>query len=492
MGSNEDWGHAPSQQRRDAHDVFIQVTRPLQHTPQIDSFLAEKGLTHADLVRVGARSLKDSVDVIAYHFPDGVKYRNLSSGERWSDAGVEWRSAKIVKGTSATANSRIIIAEGETDGATILSRFPEIDVAILPAGAKHVPPNLAKQVSGYEHVWCALDNDQAGHEGTKLVTAAVPQSLVLRVPDPYKDINEWGLNVPEGEWSITEFVEAPAKQVFSIRELVDADLGTFEDNHYFSDGVLPMRGQCVIHGGFKSLKSFMLIDLLRALATGTTFAGNYSFLRDEPVKSLMFQFEVPPFDFQQRIIGTLDAMGPGERQLFMDNVHVHQIANNEWSRLKADGNLPEVVAHLAAEVGAEVVVFDPVQRMTGKADINSAAEMDLVLGAFEHLQHEGYTVVFAHHNNKGGKDQSSSAYSMSGTQRFGADVDSICSMFRTRGCIPDDNPQQIKQRNFSWTLRNGAARAGSIEVGPRSDNTDLVRVRFGPPIISADDEEDNF
>lgn len=494
MASNGDWGHAPTDKARAAHDEFIRESSSLADLPPTAPavrFAESRGLNLGTMVRIGARAL-DGGHVLGYTFPDGIKYRNVETGRRWATEGATWDHAKIVYAADPDDEPTVVIVEGETDAATLVMTRPDTDVAILPAGAKHVPKNLAAQVKNYEHVYVALDNDAAGRDGVAALLEVLPNARVIKVPDPYKDLNEWYLADEEGFLPFA-YSEDPPKHIFTIRELIGADLGSFEDNHFFSDGVLPMRGQCVIHGGFKSLKSFMLLDLMRALATGSTFAGQYTFLGDDPIKCLLFQFEVPPFDFQQRAISTVDALTFEQRSMFMDNVLVHQLANNEWSRLKADPALPEIVTHLAAEADAQVVIFDPVQRMTGKADLNSAAEMDLVFGAFEALQHNGFTVVYAHHNNKGGKDQSSSAYSMTGTQRFGADQDSICSMFRSKGCIPDENPQQIKQRNFAWTLRNGAARAGSITVTPRSDNPELVKVTFGPPLVSADhDEEVDF
>lgn len=492
MGSNEDWGWA-TPKAQSAHDTFIQTTKPMAYAaPKMREWLSERGLDIPTMTRLGARVQGDNI--IGYAFPDGIKWRNIHIDRRWSDEGIKWDHAKIVPAWSPIARAPgqphiVVVTEGETDGATVSQECGGVDVAILPAGARHVPKNTVAQLRGYDRIILALDNDDAGREGTKALQAVLPNAEVVRIPDNYKDLNEWYVADRDG-FNPLNAVTPPERHVFSVRELIEADLGSFEDNHYFSDGILPVRGQCVLHGGFKSLKSFMMLDMIRALATGSTFAGQYTYLRDEPIKCLLFQFEVPPFDFQQRIVSTLGGLGHGDRGLVMDNVFVHNLANNEWSRLKADPAMPEIITTLAKEVGADAVFFDPVQRMTGKADINSAAEMDLVLGAFEALQHAGLTVVYAHHNNKTGNDKSTSAYSMSGTQRFGADQDSICSLFRSKACIVDDNPQQIKQRNFAWTLRNGAARAGSIEVWPDPANTQLVKVLFGPPIVSATNDDD--
>ncbi len=487
MASDGDWGNAPNERARRLIDEFVGATAPmskLDEFPAVKRWASEKGLTADALSRAGARILNHTT--IGYSFAEGIKYRDVTNGHRWNSEGVEWQYLKIVPCTKGAA-SKVAIVEGETDAAAVTMTWDDVDVAVLPAGAKFVPKYAKDQLSHYREVWLLLDTDDAGDAGAKLLMDHLPaEATVVRGNyGEHKDVCELVAN--EGTLRL-EAVER-TKHVFSIRELVTADLGTYEDNHYFDQGVLPIGGIMAVHGGMKSLKSFVVLDLMRALATGTAWASNYGYLRDQPTDVLMFQYEVPPFDFQSRVMSAMADMTVPERESFANHAHVYNIANGEWCRLKASDEFADQVNEAADQAGAKVLVFDPVQRMTGKADINSAAEMDMVLGSFETLQSRGFTVVFVHHNNKA-NNNTANPYSMSGTQRFGADVDSICSMYRNNACIADGNPEKRKQRNFGFTLRNGAAMGGSVTVVPRQEDPTRVKVTFGPVLVAQDEDDD--
>ena len=134
-----------------------------------------------------------------------------------------------------------------------------------------------------------------------------------------------------------------------------------------------------------------------------------------------------------------------------------------------------------------MIAFDPLQRLTGSGDLNQANEIDAMLDFFAELQNQGLTVLACHHNNKAGGSGSKHARAMTGSQRFGADPDSICSVWHDPdGCCPDDNPQLMKQRNFSWLLRDGAAKGRSITVVPVLE-TDYMHVTFGDTLTILDD-----
>ncbi len=488
MASNGEWGNAPTEAVRSTLDAFVASSHPMtewDQYPAIQRWASEKGLTAPALARVGARIVNHTT--IGYAFSEGIKYRDVTDGRRWNTDGVEWLYLKIIPSQLTNESSVVIVVEGETDAAAATLAYPRYDVAVMPAGAKHVPKYAKDQVAKYAEVHLALDHDEAGEAGVQAWTKVITTNQAgFRVGfGEHKDLCE---AVHKGA-TLASTALPSTKHVFSIQELVAADLGTYEDNHYFDQGVLPVNGLSAVHGGMKSLKSFIVLDLMRALTTGTRWAGNYDYLKDEPTNVLMFQYEVPPFDFQGRVLSSMADMPLPERQLYAQHAHVYNIANGEWCRLKATDDFANEVEEAATESGSKVLIFDPVQRMTGKADINSAAEMDLVLGGFETLQSRGYTVVFVHHNNKA-NNNTANPYSMSGTQRFGADVDSICSMYRNNACIADGNPEKRKQRNWGFTLRNGAAMGGSITVVPRQDDPTRVKVTFGPVLVAQDEEED--
>lgn len=199
----------------------------------------------------------------------------------------------------------------------------------------------------------------------------------------------------------------------------------------------------------------------------------------------MVQTEIPPYDFQNRVLAFARTLADAERELFLDNGLVLHMADNAFPRLRVSqkGFSAEVLA-IAQEAQADVVLFDPIQRLLGSANANQAHEIDVLLSTFEDLQHHGFTVVSAHHNNKTDRD-AKGGHAMTGSQRFSGDPDAICSLWYDKNTmLPDDNPQQIKQRNFSWELRSGTAPGRSVTVRPSEANPELMIANFEDPIVS--------
>ena len=105
--------------------------------------------------------------------------------------------------------------------------------------------------------------------------------------------------------------------------------------------------------------------------------------------------------------------------------------------------------------------------------------MDVLLDFFAELQNQGITVIACHHNNKASGANSRDPNAMVGTQRFSGDADSICSVWHDKAAmVQDDNTDGIKQRNFTWTLRNGSAGGRSISAFPDDVDEHLVHIEF--------------
>lgn len=460
----------------------------------LDSFLDRKGLSRADLARIGTRIVSHAgKSSLVWLFPDGFKYRHLFDGKRASEPGVTWKRHKIVRPPRDVKG--VVVAEGETDGAQLAKLLPDYAIAIMPAGALNVTDEMRTELRDFEEVYLALDNDIAGNEGA----AKYGLGRRLAPPEGYKDWCEWavGVGAVAGDLDPSSVAAQGIRTVFSLREVLSADLGTMDSNHWFADGIVPVNGLVLIHGKKKSLKSVILLELLRAISTGTPFAGYLPFIRkDGAGRTLIVQMEIPPFDFQQRLRAFADMLAPGERELFLDNFFTAGIADGQRPRAKvqAKGFLDDI--RRDAEVcNASVIAFDPIQRMTGAANVSQSHEMDVILDAFDQLQRDGYTVVACHHNNKASGKAEKDADAMTGTQRFSGDPDAVCSVwYDDRVMIDDDNPQRKKQRNFSWTLRNGAAAGRSITVQPSAAAPELLAVSFDQPITAAtgDGDEPEF
>ena len=489
MASNGEWGtmhdDAAAQQR---YDEFISHATPLPRRGQnklFDSLCDSKGLEPEDLMTIGARLANYmGRESIVYFFPDGFKYRTLEDGSRASEKGVRWVRAKIVPSVAKHAKG-VFVVEGETDGAQAHRLFTDYDVAMLPAGAKHLTDTIKAQLTKYDTVLVGLDNDAAGDEGAAKIMEAIPGSRRCRPPEDCNDWCEWAVKtgaVPEID--PVAFAESAPRITFSLGEVLRAPLGEYEDNHWYKQPILPVGGLAVIHAAKKSGKSFWQLEWLRSLATGTTFAGAYEPVSAEPARVLLFQFEVLPFDFQQRALVAWQDTDDEHRELLESNFFTYHLGDGTIPRMRVVEGLIDTVRQAAEECEARVLAFDPIQRMTGGADQAKSNEMDPLLDMFAQLQAEGYTVIFSHHNNKASGKGSRDANAMSGTQRFAADPDTLCSIWHDKFMIADDNPDMVKQRNVTWELRNGAASGRSFTMRPNPDNDALVKITFDEMLTS--------
>jgi 5S rRNA maturation endonuclease (ribonuclease M5) len=453
-----------------------------------DALCESKALTREDFLAIGTRVGNwNGKESLVYFFPDGLKYRTLETGQRATELGVRWVRGKVIPSLMIMKDKKgCIVAEGETDAAQLHRLAPEYDVMILPAGAKHITDTIVAQLGKYPIVYAALDNDDAGNEGARKLIERVPSAVRMVPPEGVKDWCEYAAVNGREPIEPEAFVQSEPRITFSLGDVLSADLGNYEDNHWYQQPILPINGLAVIHAAKKSGKSFWQLEWLRSLATGTTFAGEY-----EPAKPgvcarvLLFQFEVLPFDFQQRALVLFNDTTPEHREMLSKNFFTYHLGDGTIPRMRVSDTLIDTVRRAADECEAQVLAFDPVQRMTGSADQAKSNEMDPLLDMFAQLQAEGFTVIFSHHNNKAGGKGSRDANAMTGTQRFSGDPDTLCSIWHAPPMIEDDNLERMKQRNVTWELRNGAALGRSFTLRPDSNNEQLVNITYDQMITDS-------
>ncbi len=492
--SNGEWGSLPDDEQRARRDTWLgfQPLSEVSH-PALAKFCEARGLESADLSRVGARWDR-SQQALCYFFPEGLKWRSLVDDRRWNEEGTQFTRPRIVTNRIGASPPGIIVAEGETDAAALSRHCPSWDIAILPAGSKGLSDGVANSLSAYEVVLLGNDNDEAGNEGANVLLAKLPRSRRLRPPLDGEDWCSY-LSDFEGDFDPLEYAANRPRIWFTLGEFLDADLGSASERNWYENGILPVRGQLVFHAALKSLKSVLMGELARSLATGTPLANRYEYTRraaGEGAKVLLFQLEVPPGEYQSRMLAVLKATPEEERDSLRENIRLYRLGDNALPRLRVDRDFLPLVRAVAEEAEAEVIMFDPLQRMTGGSNTDKGYEMDPILDAFGELQAAGFTVVYAHHNTKAGRNIAD-PYSMTGTQRFGADADSICSLFTPKNSQFDNEELGQKERNFTWTLRNGFARGASIRVCEDADSPGLMLVEFGDLVVdNADPEQEEL
>lgn len=459
---------------------------------EIRQWLTRKALTVQDLADFGARWCNiNGTHTLVYMYIGGEKYRTVDEPAiRWNQTGRKYDHPKMIR--REPRSQAVIVAEGETDAMQLARAYPKHDICCLPLGAQTISKQTLKELEPYERVLVGLDDDTAGDLGAKIILDAYPRTAVRMRP-------------PHGDWCDTavangplhhdpmEYVTEGKVPAYTVREVLMADLGTHEDNNYFEDGILPVGGSLIFHGAMKSLKSVIQMDMLRALATGTPFAGRDGYRHTYPggpVKVALIQMEIRPQPFQERVMSFLELVDADHREQFLDNLYVYGLVNGELPRLKIQqDSFKGDVLRFIDQTHAKVIAFDPLQRLTGSADIDKVNELDYLLDFFAELQNDGITVISSHHNNKSSGPGASHPNAMAGSQRFGADVDAVCSIIHDpKIMLPDDNQDRVRQRNFSWTLRNGSAATRGITVQPHVMNPALMDIQFHPPFAKLDTE----
>lgn len=451
--SNNEWGElsAHDKELADAWDSFD--TLPDEGTNLIlDSFVQRKHLSHQALLRLGARLSGE--DTLVFAYGKGIKFRNMVTGKMWSRVGSEWPTMKIVRaGTEPT--EEVIVCEGESDGARLAMLY-DVDVAIMPAGARYFPETMAEQLESYPRVLVALDKDEAGEEGALLVTEARPDAVRFPAPgDEGEDWSDVGVDDPYPDLPAYDSEEAeddaPLPILVSAGVLLDLEVPDVYS--WFEHALLPVGGQAILHGREKSFKTYQSLDMLAALAQGEPWCGFEP--TEEACRVAVMQFEISWPYYHQRI--TQLRNNAANKELFDENFLT-------WTPMQR----PQLVAgntktedHVIStlvEGSVQVILVDPIRRAAGFADLNAENEVRKILRFFERLQDAGITVVATHHDNKeGARTGGGSTLHMTGSGAFGGDADTLIGIE-----LPHGEDENSPHRNINFMLRNAPA------IGPRS------------------------
>ena len=186
-----------------------QVARPKVATRELGDLAASyhRSLTSAARAYWQGRGLEPETvarfglgwDALSERYTIPAVYRGLCFGikKRASKDGgekyIQQAGSRVGLFNSDVLNTTdyCVICEGEIDCMTL-------DQAGLPAvsstgGASTFRPQWARFFAHCKDVFVCFDNDDAGTNGALAVRALMPRARLVKVPDGYKDINEWAL-----------------------------------------------------------------------------------------------------------------------------------------------------------------------------------------------------------------------------------------------------------------------------------------------------------
>jgi len=303
---------------------------------------------------------------------------------------------------------------------------PETHACIITRGASN-----ARKLEGRLHpsqkVYIWPQNDEAGAKWAKQVAEmATGDVFKVQVPDDINDTNDWlkrdGKSALKSGLALARRMpkvkaEEPADEVpagLVIKCYSDLQAAPMVVPPQVIDGVLYKAGKMIVGGTSKGRKTWSLMDLAAAVATGGKWWDFQTNLGD----ALYINFELQEFNFRQRMEAILKARKAKDAS----RLHVLNLRGQA-----ADMTVLRPILERAIEQrDFSLLIFDPIYKLLGNRSENDASEMADLMNEFEALavQSEAAT-IFAHHFSKGAQGSKFAIDRMSGSGVLARDPDAI-------------------------------------------------------------------
>jgi putative DNA primase/helicase len=201
-------------------------------------------------------------------------------------------------------------------------------------------------------------------------------------------------------------------------------------------GVLHQGSKLAFGGGSKTFKTWTLLDLALAVATGEPWLS----FKTVKGRVLFLNFEIQPAFFQQRIRAVADAKRIALAHGMIDLWNLRGQAAGYASIF------PRIIERVK-DGGYALIVLDPIYKCYGDVDENSAGAVAGLMNSIEGLTVEtGAAVAFGAHYSKGNQAGKEAIDRISGSGVFARDPDSILNF--TKHEVEDAFTVEATLRNF--------------------------------------------
>lgn len=208
------------------------------------------------------------------------------------------------------------------------------------------------------------------------------------------------------------------------------------------EGILRRGHKMLISGSSKAGKSFLLMELCAAIATGGEWLG----FRCRQGRVLYVNLEIDRASAFDRIRRICEAMG------LPDLHHNLQVLNLRGRAVPLNELVPRLVARMR-DRHFDAVVIDPIYKViTG--DENNASDMGAFCNQFDRLATEtGCSVIYCHHHSKGAQGAKRAMDRASGSGVFARDPDAQLDMIEL--VLSDDLKNYVRDGNATaWRLES--------------------------------------
>lgn len=402
--------------------------------------------------------------------PPVFKWRRPPKDMGWRGTD-EWNAPPLWPTPPDELPNHISITEGESDCGT--ARFCGLAEAYAATkGAKaDFPPGMfeALRFRGVTEVTLCPDADESGSYfsdgGSSQAIAAGMSVNIVRldlVLDPFAGVNDLN-GAFKVAGSVKEFKKQIAKATQSVRSLYprhtvrEMDALAEEEDVWMLPGLISPGDKVMISGPPKAYKTWLSLDLARALATGTAFCKRDEWVPERPVKVLLVQEEGSRQKWARRI-----------RRLqipekFKENLHtIHRMG----VRFTESSLIDELIGY-CKEHKIECVIFDPMQRMIPGVNENDASETGIVWDQIFRLQlavQDLVCCIVAHAN----KTETLTLGSTRGSGRHGGEVD--LGLLVDRHPIEDDTLRLVVEgRDIPHYLGTGESFTARVNISSEEE-----------------------
>ena len=222
------------------------------------------------------------------------------------------------------------------------------------------------------------------------------------------DWDEWD------EWYQAETDDLPDA------DALDVDLGGErpDPTPVLIEGILHVRDKMLLAGPSKAGKSFALMELCGAIATGSDWLG----WRCNASRVMYVNLELTKTSCRTRFYDVFTTMGVGPADV--SNV----IVWNLKGKGKALAKLAPALVRRAVKNEVGVVVIDPIYKVMA-GDENNARDIGEFTNTLDRIAEDaGISVIYCHHHSKGYQGEKRSIDRASGSGVFGRDADAIVDM----------------------------------------------------------------
>lgn len=186
-------------------------------------------------------------------------------------------------------------------------------------------------------------------------------------------------------------------------------------------GILRKGEKLVLTGPSKAGKSFALIQLAIACATGGWWLGR---IKCEPQRVVYINFELTKENAAHRIIDTWNAVRSGREGI--QNLSVWNLRGQVISAKAVVDTI--IKRHKAAANPADLYIFDPIYKLN-MGDENAAKDTNELMREFDRLcTQTGANMAYAHHHAKGSQFGKRALDRGSGSGVIGRDADAAIDL----------------------------------------------------------------